>query len=96
MGPVEFDTTALINKGASVHGWPAGHALDAEEAIAFAQDHGVECVVQRYSLDEVNEGCQGGGGGHGAVSWRAGDGWVRRGAKRSWCGCVYIVGVWNT
>jgi D-arabinose 1-dehydrogenase-like Zn-dependent alcohol dehydrogenase len=42
-------------KGASVHGWPSGHALDSEEAIAFAQRQDVKCMVERFPLDKAQE-----------------------------------------
>ena len=45
----------MIMKGVSVHGWPSGHALDSEEAIAFAQRQGVNCMVERFPLDKVQE-----------------------------------------
>ncbi|KAI1153525.1 alcohol dehydrogenase [Nemania diffusa] len=53
VGPVEFDTTAMIVKGASVSGWPSGHALDSEEAILFAQTHGIKCLVEKFPLAEA-------------------------------------------
>ncbi|KAI1816847.1 alcohol dehydrogenase [Poronia punctata] len=48
VGPVTFDTLTMVNKGASVTGWPSGHALDSEEAIAFAQTHGVKCMIEKF------------------------------------------------
>ncbi|KAI1177276.1 alcohol dehydrogenase [Nemania sp. FL0916] len=63
VGPVEFDTGILVGKGASVSGWPSGHALDSEEAILFAQTHGVKCMIEKFSLDDVAsamEHCQSG------------------------------------
>ncbi|RYP80431.1 hypothetical protein DL769_002458 [Monosporascus sp. CRB-8-3] len=53
VGPVEFDTATLINKGASVHGWPSGHALDSEEAIKFSQNHGVKCIIEKFPLSDA-------------------------------------------
>ncbi|KAI0444374.1 alcohol dehydrogenase [Xylaria telfairii] len=53
VGPVEFDSNVLITKGASVTGWPSGHALDSEEAIAFATNHGVKCLIEKFPLDDV-------------------------------------------
>ncbi|KAI0097919.1 alcohol dehydrogenase [Nemania sp. FL0031] len=55
LGPVEFDTTTLIQKGASVQGWPSGHALDCEEAILFAQTHGIKCLVETFPLAKAAE-----------------------------------------
>jgi D-arabinose 1-dehydrogenase-like Zn-dependent alcohol dehydrogenase len=45
----------MIMKGISVHGWPSGHALDSEEAIAFAQHQGVKCMVEKFPLDKAQE-----------------------------------------
>ncbi|KAI1768136.1 alcohol dehydrogenase [Hypoxylon sp. FL1150] len=53
VGPVEFDTGVLVNKGASVHGWPSGHALDSEEAIQFSKDHGVKCLIEKVPLADA-------------------------------------------
>ncbi|CAN8101238.1 unnamed protein product [Discula destructiva] len=50
LGPVEFDTVAMVVKGASVHGWPSGHQMDSEDAIAFAHTHGVKCMVEKFPL----------------------------------------------
>ena len=48
----------MIVKNISVHGWPAGHALDCEESIAFAQNFGVKCLVEKYPLQDVEKGVQ--------------------------------------
>ena len=45
----------MVLNGLSVRGWPSGHALDSEEAISFAQVHGVECMIEKFPLDKVNE-----------------------------------------
>ncbi|KAF2136484.1 uncharacterized protein K452DRAFT_237386 [Aplosporella prunicola CBS 121167] len=55
VGDVAVNTGTLIMKGISVHGWPAGHALDAEEAIAFAQLQGVRCLVEKFPLAKVQD-----------------------------------------
>ncbi|KAK5989997.1 Alcohol dehydrogenase patD [Cladobotryum mycophilum] len=52
VGPIEVDTVALVTKGASVHGWASGHAIDSEEAIRFAIKHGVKCLVEKFTLDD--------------------------------------------
>ena len=54
-GNVTIDTVILLQKGLSVHSWPSGHALDSEEAINFAQIHGVECMVERFPFSEVQK-----------------------------------------
>lgn len=53
VGPVAFDTGLMVQRGASVHGWPSGHALDSEEAIRFARDHGVRCFVEKVPLADA-------------------------------------------
>ncbi|KAM4068180.1 alcohol dehydrogenase groES-like domain-containing protein [Hirsutella rhossiliensis] len=55
VGPVQVDTATLVSKGASVLGWPSGHALDSEEAIRFAMNHGVKCMVEKYPLAKVQD-----------------------------------------
>ena len=55
VGGVEIDTVSLVLKGASVNGWPSGHALDSEEALRFSMTHGVKCMVEKYPLDKVQE-----------------------------------------
>jgi len=42
-------------KGASVHGWPSGHALDSEEAIQFAQHQDVKCMVEKFPFDKASD-----------------------------------------
>ncbi|KAK7963410.1 alcohol dehydrogenase, partial [Apiospora saccharicola] len=54
-GPITVDSNILLGKAASVHGWPSGHALDSEEAVRFAADHGIKCMVEKFSLGDANE-----------------------------------------
>ncbi|TKA70098.1 hypothetical protein B0A49_06356 [Cryomyces minteri] len=55
VGEVPFNTVPMILKGVSVHGWPSGHALDSEEAIAFAQHQDVKCMVEKFPLAKAQE-----------------------------------------
>ena len=55
VGPVPVNTVSMILNALSVRGWPSGHALDSEEAIAFAQTHGVECMIEKFPLEKANE-----------------------------------------
>ncbi|KAM0237918.1 hypothetical protein ACHAP5_008816 [Fusarium lateritium] len=48
LGPVEFDTKTMVIKGLSVNGWNSGHHQDSEDAIAFAQLHGVKCMIETF------------------------------------------------
>ncbi|OAG08601.1 uncharacterized protein CC84DRAFT_1239886 [Paraphaeosphaeria sporulosa] len=41
--------------GGSVHVWPAGHALDSEEAIDFAKRQGVKCMEEKFLLEMVEK-----------------------------------------
>lgn len=53
LGPVEFDTLMMVQKGASVHGWPSGHALDCEECLDFSESHNVKAIVERFPLADA-------------------------------------------
>ena len=55
IGPVPMNTAQLVLNALSVRGWPAGHALDCEEAIAFADTHGVDCMIEKFPLAQANE-----------------------------------------
>jgi len=55
VGPVPFNTMLLVGKGASVHGWPSGHAIDSEEAVQFARVHGVKCMIEKFPLSDVQK-----------------------------------------
>ncbi|KAK3111467.1 hypothetical protein LTR53_013254 [Teratosphaeriaceae sp. CCFEE 6253] len=55
IGPVPVDTVPLVLNALSVCGWPSGHALDSEEAIAFATTQGVECMIEKFPLEKANE-----------------------------------------
>ncbi|PRQ75853.1 GroES-like protein [Rhodotorula toruloides] len=52
---LEVPIMTLIQKRASVRGWPSGSAADSEDTVKFAQTSGVECMVEEYPLDKVNE-----------------------------------------
>ncbi len=54
-GDVSVNSIAMITYGISVHGWPSGHALDAEEAVQFARTHGVKCMIEKFPLAEVQK-----------------------------------------
>lgn len=54
-GPIVLDSTPIIMKRASIQGWLAGSPIDCEETVRFSHKNGVKCIVQRYTLDQVNE-----------------------------------------
>ena len=55
IGPVPINTVPMVLNALRVRGWPSGHALDSEEAIAFADTHGVQCMIEKFPLEKVNE-----------------------------------------
>lgn len=55
IGPVTVNSVAMVQKALAVRGWPSGHALDSQEAIQFARQNGVRCMVEKFPLDEVNK-----------------------------------------
>ncbi|KAL5119838.1 hypothetical protein ACEQ8H_002199 [Pleosporales sp. CAS-2024a] len=55
VGDVQVNTVSLISRGASLHGWPSGAALDCEETIAFAEHQGVKCMVEKFPFDKVED-----------------------------------------
>ncbi len=55
MGEIKVNTIPMVGKGASVHGWPSGQALDCEEAVDFAQLHNVDCMIEKFPLEKANE-----------------------------------------
>ncbi|KAH7001103.1 chaperonin 10-like protein [Ilyonectria destructans] len=55
VGAVPIDTVTLVSKGASIQGWPSGHALDSEEAIRFAMVHNVKCMIEKYPFSKVQD-----------------------------------------
>jgi len=54
-GSIEIDTGPLILKGTSVAGYPSGHALDCEEAIAFTKLHNMKCLVEPFPLKDAQK-----------------------------------------
>jgi D-arabinose 1-dehydrogenase-like Zn-dependent alcohol dehydrogenase len=54
-GNIEVDTGPLILHGVSVAGYPSGHALDSEEAIAFTKLHDMKCLVEPFPLKDAQK-----------------------------------------
>ena len=54
-GEIPIDSFALLQYGRSVTSWPAGHQLDTEEAIAFTQLEGIDCMIQTWPLEKAAE-----------------------------------------
>ncbi|KAH3913537.1 hypothetical protein HBH56_104330 [Parastagonospora nodorum] len=54
VGEVPLNNVPPIMKGASVHGWPGGQALDIEEAIA-SEHQAVKCMIEKLPLHKVED-----------------------------------------
>jgi D-arabinose 1-dehydrogenase-like Zn-dependent alcohol dehydrogenase len=54
-GLIEVNTAHLILKATSVAGYPSGHALDSEEAIAFTKLHDIKCLVEPFPLKDAQK-----------------------------------------
>ncbi|KAF1983161.1 GroES-like protein [Aulographum hederae CBS 113979] len=55
VGDVPVNTVTMIMNGISVHGWPSGHGLDAEEAVSFAQVQDVHCMIEKFPLKDAQK-----------------------------------------
>jgi D-arabinose 1-dehydrogenase-like Zn-dependent alcohol dehydrogenase len=54
-GDIPVNSVDLIMKATGVVGYPSGHALDSEEAIAFTKLHGIKCMVEKFPLQDVQK-----------------------------------------
>jgi D-arabinose 1-dehydrogenase-like Zn-dependent alcohol dehydrogenase len=54
-GDIQVSTIDLIQKATSVAGYPSGHALDSEEAIAFTNLHDITCMVEPFPLKDAQK-----------------------------------------
>ncbi|KAF9891993.1 hypothetical protein FE257_002957 [Aspergillus nanangensis] len=54
-GELAVNTSRMLRYGLSVQSWPSGHAADSEDAIAFTELRNVNCMVERFPLEEVNK-----------------------------------------
>lgn len=54
-GDIKVSTLTLILKGTQVCGWPSGHALDSEEAIAFTKLKDIKCMVEKFPLVDAQK-----------------------------------------
>ncbi|KAK7421729.1 hypothetical protein QQZ08_009817 [Neonectria magnoliae] len=55
VGNIDFDTTAVTRRSVSVHTWPSGNILDAEETLEFAKLHGTKCLIERFPLEDTDK-----------------------------------------
>lgn len=59
IGDIPIDSSTLVQKSCSVHGWHAGHARDCEEAVEFAHLHGIHCEVETFDFEQLKEAIKG-------------------------------------
>ncbi|KAI1393286.1 putative alcohol dehydrogenase [Hypoxylon trugodes] len=52
-GDLTVNTGVMLKYGVSVQIWPCGHARDAEETIAFTELQSIDCMVQKFPLDQA-------------------------------------------
>lgn len=50
-----INTLPLISKALSVRGWASGHAIDCEDTIKFAMLHGINCLVEKFPLEQYQQ-----------------------------------------
>jgi len=51
--PIQVSAIDLISMARRVQGWPSGTATDSTDAVAFAQKHGVQPMIEKFPLDEA-------------------------------------------
>ncbi|KAI4859590.1 putative alcohol dehydrogenase [Hypoxylon rubiginosum] len=54
-GQVPIDTAVMLTYGTSVQVWPCGHATDAEDTIRFTELSNIDCMIEKFPLDQANE-----------------------------------------
>ena len=50
-----FSLVSLVQKRQVVTGFPNGTAKDIQDTIAFARDHGVRCMIEKFPLHRAQE-----------------------------------------
>lgn len=51
--PIEVSAIDLISMTRRVQGWPSGTATDSTDAVAFAQQHGVRPMIEKFPLEDA-------------------------------------------
>ncbi|KAJ5635555.1 uncharacterized protein N7484_008868 [Penicillium longicatenatum] len=52
---ITLNPTDLLKYGLSVHFWPSGHHIDAEEAIQFAENNKIKSVIEKFPLSQAQQ-----------------------------------------
>lgn len=55
MNGVSLDFTELVVHGVSVRTWSSGFSAETREAIDFATDQGIKCLVKEYTLETLED-----------------------------------------
>lgn len=53
--PITTSPLQLIGARRNIQGWPAGPALDSQEAMEFAHSQGIKTYVETYPLEKIQE-----------------------------------------
>ena len=54
-GDLTVNTGLMITNGLSVCAWPSGHAIDSEETLDFGKTNNVECMIEKYKLEDAQK-----------------------------------------
>ena len=45
----------MVKNALSVQVWAGGHSGDSAEAVEFAELNGIDCVIERYRLEDARQ-----------------------------------------
>ncbi|KAI1395597.1 putative alcohol dehydrogenase [Hypoxylon fuscum] len=54
-GEISINTGVMLTYGVSVQSWPCGHATDSEDTIRFTELSNIDCMIEKFPLDQANE-----------------------------------------
>ncbi|KAI5926243.1 putative alcohol dehydrogenase [Camillea tinctor] len=54
-GEIVVDTAVMLKNCASIQSWLCGHATDSEEAIRFTELANIDCMIEKFPLDQAND-----------------------------------------
>jgi len=55
VGNINVSTLSMIVKRSGVYGWPSGTAMDSEDTLNFSAHSGVNCMIEKFTIDQVDE-----------------------------------------
>ncbi|KAK0616528.1 chaperonin 10-like protein [Immersiella caudata] len=54
-GDITVNTGVMLAYGLSIQSWPSGHAKDSEEAVKFTELAGIDCLIEEFPIERVND-----------------------------------------